>query len=53
MHKNGNQDGLMVKQDDGTAMQFLPSPEGLYYYDFLENIKRKLEQEMKRGMKSH
>jgi hypothetical protein len=34
-------DAFLVQRDDDTIMEFKPSPEGLYFYDFKESIKRK------------
>jgi hypothetical protein len=36
-------DAFMVTRDDGTVMKFLPSKEGLYYYDFKISLKRHQE----------
>jgi hypothetical protein len=46
-YDNTIQDAFMVEREDGTMMRFGPSKEGLYYYDFNESIKRKMEQEQK------
>ncbi len=46
-YDNTIQDAFMVECEDGTMMRFGPSKEGLYYYDFNESIKRKMEQEQK------
>ncbi len=35
----------MIKRDDDTIMEFGPSREGLYFYDFRQSIRRKQEQE--------
>jgi hypothetical protein len=33
-------------RDDDSIMEFKPSPEGLYYYDFADSIRRKKAQEV-------
>jgi hypothetical protein len=44
-YDNKVKDAFLVQRDDGSFMEFKPSEEGLYYYDFTQSIKRKKEQE--------
>jgi len=39
-------DAFLVTRDDGTMMHFIPSAEGLYYYDFNISLRRHQEQQM-------
>jgi len=39
-------DAFVVTRDDGSMLEFGPSPEGLYYYDFLKSVKRQEERTM-------
>ncbi len=41
---NNLKDAFMITQDDGMVMQFNPSREGLYYYDFNHSIKQNSEE---------
>ena len=36
-------DAFMVTRDDGTVIKFVPSKEGLYYYDFKISLLRHQE----------
>ena len=40
VYNNQNTDAFLVTRDDDTIMEFRPSPEGLYYYDFNTSINR-------------
>jgi hypothetical protein len=44
-YDNKVKDAFLVQRDDGSIMEFKPSEEGLYYYDFTQSIKRRKEQE--------
>ena len=48
VYNNQNIDAFLVTRDDDTIMEFRPSPEGLYYYDFNTSINRqqRVEQTM-------
>jgi len=37
-------DAFLVTRDDGTVMEFVPSSEGLYYYDFNISVMRHQQQ---------
>jgi hypothetical protein len=43
-------DAFIVGRDDGSHMEFVPSAEGLYHYDFQQSIKRKAEIERAQAM---
>lgn len=45
VYDNRAMDAFIVTRDDGSTMEFMPSTEGLYNYDFSLSIKRKKEQE--------
>lgn len=49
-YDNQVKDAFMVKRDNGPIMEFVPSAEGLYYYNFEQSIKRKQEQEAENTM---
>jgi hypothetical protein len=36
-------DAFVVTRDDGTTFDFIPSKEGLYFYDFMNTVKRNKE----------
>jgi len=40
VYNNMEKDAFMVTRHDGTMIEFEPSSEGLYYYDFTKSIKR-------------
>jgi hypothetical protein len=44
-YDNKRKDTFVIERDDGLQMEFLPSDEGLYHYDFNLSIKRRLEKE--------
>jgi hypothetical protein len=37
-YNNRERDAFKVTRDDGSIIQFIPSKEGLYYYDFNDSI---------------
>jgi len=39
-------DAFMITRDNGSIPEFGPSPEGLYYYDFMKSVKRQEEMTM-------
>jgi hypothetical protein len=39
-YDNTKKDTFIVKRDDGSDMEFFPSKDGLYHYDFNKSIKR-------------
>jgi hypothetical protein len=43
VYNNEMCDAFMVTRDDGTVMKFVPSKEGLYYYDFKISLMRHQE----------
>jgi hypothetical protein len=43
-YNNKVRDAFVVTRDNGLSMEFVPSSEGLYYYNFENSIKRKEEQ---------
>jgi len=46
-YDNGVKDAFIVTQDDDSTMEFIPSREGLYQYDFSLSVKRRQEFEQK------
>ena len=46
-YDNGIKDAFVVTRDDDSTMEFIPSREGIYHYDFLLSIKRRQEAEQK------
>jgi hypothetical protein len=46
-YDNGVKDAFIVTRDDGSTMEFIPSKEGLYHYDFSSSKKRRKEIEQK------
>jgi hypothetical protein len=40
IYNNAEKDAFMVTQDDGTVIEFEPSNEGLYYYNFTKSIRK-------------
>jgi hypothetical protein len=45
-------DAFIVERDDGSVFEFVPSEEGLYYYNFTKSMERKKgQQETKNAMK--
>jgi hypothetical protein len=44
-YDNNVKDAFIVIRDDNSTMEFVPSPDGLYHYDFNISIKRRLELE--------
>jgi hypothetical protein len=36
-------DAFIITRDDGSSFKFVPSPEGLYYYNFVESIRTQKE----------
>ncbi len=44
VYDNQEKDAFIVTRDDGSVMEFLPSAEGLYHYDFSSSVQRKMEQ---------
>jgi len=40
IYNNQEQDAFLVRGDDGSILEFTPSKEGLYYYDFRNSIAR-------------
>jgi len=40
IYNNQEQDAFLVTRDDGSVFEFIPSLEGLYYYDFRNSIAR-------------
>jgi hypothetical protein len=50
VYDNNKRDAFVVTRDDGSAFEFIPSPEGLYYYNFTESIKRQKEMQTKHVM---
>ena len=45
VYDNKRKDAFVVERDDSSHMEFTPSKEGLYHYDFNLSIKRRLEKE--------
>jgi hypothetical protein len=45
IYDNKRKDAFVVESDNGSHMQFIPSREGLYQYDFNLSIKRRLEKD--------
>jgi hypothetical protein len=43
-YDNNKKDAFIVERDDGSKMEFIPSKEGLYHYDFKLSIERCKEQ---------
>jgi len=43
-YDNNHIDAFIVTRDDGLVIEFIPSEEGLYYYDFNKSIERKKDQ---------
>jgi hypothetical protein len=43
VYDNNKRDAFVVTQDDGTTFDFIPSKEGLYFYDFMNSVKRSKE----------
>jgi hypothetical protein len=43
VYNNKERDAFLVVRDDGTIMEFVPSPSGLYYYDFNTSMKRQIK----------
>jgi len=43
-HDNNKKDAFIVERDEGSKMEFIPSKEGLYHYDFKLIIERCKEQ---------
>lgn len=41
-YDNKMKDAFVIKRDDGSEMEFIPSKEGLYHYDFNISIKRRI-----------
>jgi uncharacterized protein (DUF2164 family) len=39
VYNNNKTDAVVVTWDGGTTFEFVPSKEGLYYYDFMNSIK--------------
>ena len=44
-YDNRKKDAFVVERDDGSEMEFLPSDERLYHYDFNLSIKMRLDKE--------
>jgi hypothetical protein len=42
VYNNQEQDAFIVKRDDDTFLEFVPSKEGLYYYDYRNSIARSM-----------
>jgi hypothetical protein len=51
-YDNGVKDAFVVTRDDNSTMEFVPSREGLYHYDFLLSIKRRQEAEKLKEQKA-
>jgi hypothetical protein len=45
-YDNRTKDAFQITRDDDSIMEFKPSPEGLYYFDFADSIWRKKAQEV-------
>lgn len=45
-YDNRTKDAFQITCDDDSIIEFKPSPEGLYYYDFADSIRRKKAQEV-------
>ncbi len=43
VYDNQKKDAFIVTRKDGSQLEFVPSKEGLYYYDFLNSVKRRKE----------
>jgi hypothetical protein len=41
VYNNQLKDAFIITRDDGSHMEFVPSHDGLYYYDFQQSIRRK------------
>jgi hypothetical protein len=41
-YDNKMKDAFVIKRDDGSEIEFIPSKEGLYHYDFNISIKRRI-----------
>jgi hypothetical protein len=46
VYDSKGKDAFIVTRDGGPILEFGPSPEGLYYYDFLKSVKRQEEKAM-------
>jgi len=44
-YDNNVKDAFIITRDDNSTMEFVPSTDGLYHYDFNLSIKRRLELE--------
>jgi len=44
-YDNTKNDAFIVRRDDGSDMEFIPSKDGLYHYDFNISIKRRIAME--------
>ena len=44
-YDNTKKDAFIVRRDDGSNMEFIPSKDGLYHYDFNISIKRRIAME--------
>jgi hypothetical protein len=51
-YDNVVKDAFVVTRDDDSTMEFIPSREGLYHYDFLLSIKRRQEAEKPKEQKA-
>jgi hypothetical protein len=40
VYDNNKKDAFIVTREDGSTFEFIPSSEGLYYYDFNNSVKR-------------
>jgi hypothetical protein len=49
-YDNRQKDAFIVTRDNGSEMEFIPSREGLYHYDFTLSIERRKEMERNRVM---
>jgi hypothetical protein len=49
-YNNTKKDAFIVKRLDGSAMEFIPSKDGLYHYDFNKSIKRRLATESEKKL---
>jgi hypothetical protein len=50
VYDNKIRDAFTVTRDDGTMLDFIPSDDGLYYYDFNQSVRRKVESIQERTM---
>jgi hypothetical protein len=51
-YDNNVKDAFIITGDDNSTMEFVPSTDGLYHYDFNLSIKRRLELEKKQKAKT-